>query len=65
MKIVRKQGFCSCGFERKVVKDESSLLIRYYYQDEPRSILVNCISCGQKIKKSFIPVLTSDKQSNE
>ncbi|MGB2371021.1 MAG: hypothetical protein ACPH67_01680 [Flavobacteriales bacterium] len=65
MKIVRKQGFCSCRFEKKVIKDESSLSSRYYYQDEPRSILVNCISCGQKIKKSFIPVLTSDKQSNE
>ncbi|MBL6662678.1 MAG: hypothetical protein ISP71_01125 [Flavobacteriales bacterium] len=65
MKIVRKQGFCSCRFKRKVVKDESSFSSRYYYQDEPRSILINCISCGQKIKKSFIPVLPSDKQSNE
>ena len=25
MKIVRKQGFCSCRFEKKVIKDESSL----------------------------------------
>ena len=25
MKIIRKQGFCSCRFEKKVIKDESSL----------------------------------------
>ena len=65
MKIARKQGLYSCRFEKKVIRDESSFSSRYYYQDEPRSILINCISCGQKIKKSFILVLPCDIQSKE
>ena len=64
MKIVRKQGSCSCGFDKKIIKDEFLSSIRFYYENEQRSILINCVNCGRKIKKSFILDIATDPKKD-